>query len=275
MNNLRDIYARGFGLFGRFIGGQSIWEFDWDVLTILDGCRLDIFEDEFQGSTDSIYSVASTSHTWLSKTFEGHDTSNVGYISGNPYATDLNGDEFGYFHLEPVQMTDYDIETVPPEPLTERGISVWRQREKYDIDKLIIHYMQPHAPFREHPEWFSEWTGTDGWGSGIWSKLAEGTLDKEEFFDAYRDNLRWVLEGGGVNTLQENCDASIGITADHGNAAGEWGFYGHPVGCLSPSVRRVPWATVQGEDERTVIPTIEETSTKVDREQQLKALGYK
>jgi hypothetical protein len=273
MNPLRYAYLQAFRVVGKRIGGESIWNQDWDVLTVLDGCRYDTFKEEFDPEVDRIRSVGSTSHTWLSKTFSDRDTSSIAYISGNPYASSLDSDEFAYFHLEPVKKTEYGVETVPPEQLTERAIHVWRNREHLDVESMVVHYMQPHVPFRSRPEWFEEWKGTNGWGSGIWSSLRTGELNHEAFFEAYRDNLRWVLEDG-IDTLRENCEAQIAITADHGNAAGEWFLYGHPTGGLAPSIRDVPWVILEGNDRKTLSPTITESSTDIDREAQLQALGY-
>lgn len=35
-------------------------------------------------------------------------------------------------------------------------------------------------------------------------------------------------------------DVRVVITADHGEAFGGWGAYGHPMGMMHPAVRRVP-----------------------------------
>lgn len=262
------------GLVGRHVGGVPIWNREWDILAVLDGCRFDTFDEEYDDDVEAIRSVASTSHMWLSKTFDGRDNSTVAYISGNPYASNLEPNEFGYFHIEPVEMTDYGIETVHPRALTERAIYVWRRRVELGIDSLVIHYMQPHVPFRSRPEWFENWSGTEGWGSGVWDELRAGQFGRDEFFEAYKDNLRWCLGEDGLETLRRNCSAQIGITADHGNGAGEWGLYGHPTGGLAPSIRTVPWAAVQGEDRETLDPDVEEASTGIDAQSQLEALGY-
>jgi hypothetical protein len=64
----------------------SIWDSEWDICIILDGCRADTFESVFNGESTRIRSVASTSQTWISRTFDGIDTSNIGYLTGNPFA---------------------------------------------------------------------------------------------------------------------------------------------------------------------------------------------
>lgn len=259
-----------FKYFAPIYGGELIWDYDWDILCILDGCRLDTFEEVYSGESSSIKSVGSTSPEWIQNTFVDYDTSNVGYISANPYSAKLDPNQFGYFHLVPVELTEHDIETVDPTTLTDIAIKKWKSEK--DIERLIIHYMQPHVPFRSRPEWFNQKIGSNGWGAEIWRQL-RGDINKDDLFEAYQDNLEWVLEEG-VKILTESVDATVAISADHGNAAGEWGVYGHPWGCPIKEVRHVPWATINASDKGDHIPSNLETE-KYDIEHQLEALGYK
>jgi hypothetical protein len=49
-----------------------------------------------------------------------------------------------------------------------------------------------------------------------------GDGDEEEIWESYIENLRYVLDH--VEVLLENVDAEeVAISADHGNAKGEWG----------------------------------------------------
>ena len=252
------------------VGGETIWEREWDVLCILDGCRFDTFDQVYNDDCNSIKSVGSTSPEWVQNTFAGHDTSNVAYVSANPHSAELSADEFAELHLEGTRETEYNIETVPPKALTDVAVRLWRTRD--DFDKLIIHYMQPHVPFRSRPEWFSDQKGSDGWGADIWGQIRY-SIDKDELFAAYRDNLEWVLGDGGVATLATAIDGKIAITADHGNAAGEWGFYGHPWGAPIKEVRRVPWAVIEGSDAGEYSPE-SDNQQEFDVDRQLDALGY-
>lgn len=86
----------------------------------------------------------------------------------------------------------------------------------------------------------------------IWL-LQEGRVDYEDVWEAYLDNLRLVLDQ--VAILRKNIDAErIAITADHGEAFGELGVYGHPEAFPHPVSRKVPWATTTGEDTGTHDP---------------------
>lgn len=260
------------GQAGRFFPGEEIWARDWDICCVLDGCRSDTFREVVDADADVMRSVASTSQTWLPRTFGNRDNSSTAYITGNPYADRLDLEGFAYAHLEPVADVD-NIETVDPAALTERAVNVWRRRDELGVDKLVVHYMQPHVPFRSRPEWFDQWRDTDTWGSSLWHDLKEGDLEHGELFDAYRDNLRWVMEAG-VEPLSHNVTANIAVTADHGNAAGEGFIYGHPRGVPTPSLRRVPWYEIEARDHKTVTPQTQSPQTEYDRTDQLAALGY-
>jgi hypothetical protein len=62
---------------------------------------------------------------------------------------------------------------------------------------MIVHYMQPHQPFRSRSDWIGEdhnlanVVDTDQEaGPCIWQRYRRGEFDDEEFWTAYRDNLR-------------------------------------------------------------------------------------
>jgi hypothetical protein len=134
--------------------------------------------------------------------------------------------------------------------------------------------MQPHAPFRSKPDWFTEDEREDGISAFIWKRLKQGQFTKEEVWDAYQDNLMWVWEDG-VSVLMENLDAKIVVSADHGNAFGEWGFYGHPMGCPVDVVREVPWYSIIGKDRETRDVNVSKINDSINREEHLSALGYR
>lgn len=256
-----------------FRPGKSIWEKEWDILCVLDGCRYDTFNEVYPGEATSTISVASTSESWIRKELKKHDTSDVGYISGNPYAADLKKEEFHSLHLEGVIKTDYGVETVPPEPLTQRAVELFQRKDS--PNRLIIHYMQPHVPFRSRPEWFEEFLETDEWGATGWDRLNTGTVSEEDWLAAYRDNLQWVLGEGGIESIKTSVDARIALTSDHGNAIGEYGIYGHPRRIPIDAVRKVPWAEIEGKKDSDNTTDMNYQSQAFEVEDQLEALGYK
>ena len=78
--------------------------------------------------------------------------------------------------------------------------------------------------------------------------------------------------------LLKNVDArTVAISADHGEAFGEYWEYGHHIGSLHPKVRTVPWVETTATDEGTYTPSIDppsQTSTGRSVEAQLESLGY-
>lgn len=80
--------------------GTSIWADEWYICCVLDGCRADTFQSVWEGAARSRWSVASTSQTWIERTFKRTDLDDVGYVTGNPFCVDMNSDQFAYFHIE-------------------------------------------------------------------------------------------------------------------------------------------------------------------------------
>lgn len=260
---------------GKLVSGTRIWEREADIYCILDGCRVDTFRALADSDADAYWSVGASSPEWIRRTFDG-DMESVGYITGNPFSDRETDCEFGYFHQAPVQQTEHGIETVPPHELAHHAATIWNEREQFGVDTLVVHFMQPHVPFRSRPEWFNRFCGSEVWGSNLWYRVANGEINKDEWFGAYADNLRWVWREG-VQELAETVDATLGVTADHGNACGEWGISGHPSGVAVPSVRKVPWTAIEAKKEREPPAVSVEPGEldQQDREEQLRALGYR
>jgi arylsulfatase A-like enzyme len=157
--------------------------------------------------------------------------------------------------------------------MTDRAIEVGRD---HDPERMVVHYLQPHHPFIPDPELdpgqsienFNE----EAWDD-IWDRLRHGEVSKERVWNAYRENLRYVL--ADVELLLENVDAeTVVITSDHGNAFGEWGIYGHPNGSLHPAVKHVPWAVTNAADTGEYDPDVERESSEASVEERLDGLGY-
>ncbi|MFC5278678.1 hypothetical protein ACFPM1_07905 [Halorubrum rubrum] len=149
-----------------------------------------------------------------------------------------------------------------PRHTTDRAIEAGRT---VDADRLMVHYMYPHDPFPlAESELFEPF-----------DPLRAGDVSREIVWERYLDNLRFVLDE--VEVLLENIDADdVAITADHGEAFGEFGFYRHVIGCPLPCMRRVPWVKTKASDTGTYEPeapdpTMGETASTRDR---LKQLGY-
>jgi hypothetical protein len=156
-----------------------------------------------------------------------------------------------------------EVKRRSPRHTTDRSIDVART---VDHDRLIVHYMFPHDGFPL----------ADGEVQQPFDALKFGDASRSEVWDAYLDNLRLVLDE--VELLLRNVDAdTVAITADHGEAFGEYGFYRHVIGCPIPCIRRVPWIETTATDEGTYeskAPTSVAESDSVDVEDRLAQLGY-
>lgn len=272
---------------------EYVLDKDWDVLIILDGCRVDLLEEisnEYDFITDpphdTIYSCDSYSKGWLEKNFTGNKykehrekMNDMVYISGNPFTDEVfDGTEFK--NLDQTWKYGWNNEDgyMPPEIITDRAIQEYRKSNS----QMIVHYMQPHVPF----------VGENNLGYEIkshsfgqtdenikkrtpWELYRDGEIERNKIWNAYKNTLRYVLNS--TQTLLNNIDSdNVVISADHGNGMGEKGIYGHPRNIPTLEVREVPWIKTKAENIENYEPTnYDEEENKLEKNEQLKALGYK
>ncbi|MBX0325419.1 hypothetical protein EGH21_20540 [Halomicroarcula sp. F13] len=263
--------------------GMNVFERDWDVLIILDACRpdqLEIVADEYDflpANVPTIYSVGSSSKPWMQSTFVPEyrqDVAETAYISGNGFTKDflptdvlagqtattagnipLVADDFAHFEAVAYQDGAHDdtLGTIPPREITARAVEYWRNHR--DANRLLLHYMQPHAPYPSLggvERLASDEVGTYAQRWTVWDRLFVGELSRDAALSAYRDCLRWVLDD--IAVLLENIDAEdVVLSADHAELFGEYGMYSHP-NVPIPDLRRVPWVEVTATDTETLVP---------------------
>jgi hypothetical protein len=262
--------------------GVPVMERDWDVLVVLDGCRRDALQavaDEYDWLPDFVPTVTSRgshSREWLHTNFRpayAEEMAATAHLTWNTF-TEYELDADDWHSLEELWRDCWDREQgcVPPRAVTDRAIQRWRRD---DPDRLLLHYMQPHAPFRSLGITATE-NAREAATVNVWDHMEDGRLSMDEGWAAYLDNLRWVLEN--VALLRENIDADrVVVTADHGECFGEFGYWEHPMGVPLPALVRVPWATTDATDEGTHEPDEwgETDDDPVDVEARLSALGYR
>ena len=270
---------------------------EWDNLIILDDCRYDLFEavHQFDGTLSAVKSRGSTSVEFLDENFTGDTHHDTVYITANPYAHKLDGDEF--HRVYDLMSSDWNEteETVMPDRVAERTIEA---AETHSNKQLIAHFMQPHYPFIGElgkeighrgyaPKQSDNGKIPDNNGGyrtdyTVWGKLQYNLdgLTKERVWEAYQENLEIVLKE--VEQLVEKLDGKTVITADHGNLVGERlspipvRGYGHPGYLRQEELTLVPWMELEYSSRRDVVaePPAEDTEQQdVDREK-LEALGY-
>lgn len=295
--------------------GSNIFSREWDLLIILDCCRVDALREvaneyNFIKTVDSVRTNGGSTPEWIANTFTKKfiDTiSETTYLTSTaqirgmleerlPEKSNLRDTHIAYkllqycntVEIEELGRVEYLFKyepkgeagplghpqgATPPRYITDRAIANGRERSP---ERLILHYIQPHPPYagkaieedrelrdyENHPLLYLRETG-----------------DLDTVWSAYLDELRYVLDD--VELLLDNIDAEkVVITADHGEAFGEYGIYGHTVGSLHPWVRNVPWAVTSATDSKTYEPRIPDPDESMDvvdesTEEMLRALGYK
>lgn len=260
--------------------GHHVYDHEWDVLVILDACRYDMYR-EIVDAGEPVLSVASTSTEWIDVTFDDQyekKVANTAYISANPYSQRLDDSRFGLVDHIWQDHWDDDLGTIPAEPVTDHGITANRSGE---FDRVILHYMQPHFPFIGGEQFGHLGRGAFGIGSGqgqnVWRMIDRGEVNPEDAIDAYYDNLRYAFES--VETVLENVDGRVVVSADHANALGEWNMWGHRAYVPFRAVREVPWDERDCVDKKTyesdtTLADLQEDGTTEDVRDRLRSLGY-
>ncbi len=283
---------------------ETVFDREWDVLVLLDACRVDLMADvapeyEWLPSSEAVEagaidSVAGSSKEWMRRTFDPERTdpaelSRTAYVTGNPFSAEVLGDDHPLGLLDEVwrYAWDDDLGSIRPEPITDRTIDARRSGE---FDRVVVHCMQPHVPFLDRPDLHAgyrpeEWGSPDSvvdadeTGLNVWGRVRDGDLERDEVWAAYADNLRLGLDA--VDALRHNVDGTLVVSSDHGNALGELGIWGHPDKPVS-SVRRVPWIELEARDEGTRESTLEPDAIDedgrpidVDVQDRLASLGYR
>lgn len=302
---LRELYKLYVGAWttatSRYPIGMNVYEREWDVLVLLDTCRVDALQQvsdeyDFLGDIGKIMSVGSTSNEWIANTFSTNyraEIAKTAYISANGYTQRVIEERkypevyLGDAETPPCWLKDnivaiddflhvdqpwqYSSDDRPghvsPEIVTDHTISAARE---YDPARLVVHYSQPHAPYAADA--VHEERDMKKHEQQPFQSLREGE-SRQKVWDAYINNLRMVLDN--LSVLLENIDGgTVAISADHGEAFGEWGIYGHLPGLLHPHVKWVPWVETSAHDSGSYTPTVEPTTISDETEEHLRNLGY-
>jgi hypothetical protein len=230
---------------------QSIFDFEWDNLIIIDGCRFDLYNQTVEGEIDYRITSGSCSMEFVRKNFAEDTFGDLVYISANPFfyekkfkkntQREETPKEIFHAFYNTIQ-TDWNEEegTVLPEKVSKDLLSA---SKLFQDKKKIAHYMQPHHPF----------IGSDIQDEGmfnkshdkesVWDFAEEGKVDDKRLLRAYQENLTRVLEE--INEILPELDGKTVITSDHGNLLGEGGHYGHPPGSNHKPLRKVPIHSVE------------------------------
>lgn len=280
--------------------GMNMYSQDWDLMIILDTCRVDALkqlssEYSYLNDISSIWSVGSSTPEWTINTFNKNNLEEINktaYIVSSGYAGYVIRDRI--FHpnkdiefkeqwgvATPSDFKYYEeswdagnqVQGYPiPDNTTQRAVDVYRN---VNPDRMVVHYFSPHSPFT-----YREIRGEGSmreFEKNPFEILRNGEGEIEEIWESYLDQLRVVLDS--LKSLLNNVDAEkVIISADHGEAFGEMGLFEHRAGMIHPVVKKVPWAVTTATDNQTLIPHVEKSSQrsreKTEVEDNLKHLGY-
>jgi len=244
--------------FSRFPYGENVLDEDWDVLIILDTCRLDalrklarrtnynwLSEDQVQSRT----SIGGSTFEWTAQTFRRgykNQAQEVDPIAGNAVVEEVlegnrtpeeaegvvwaptNWNVLSKSELnDVVSVSGLRAATRPAEGHEDRphpsaslvtDLAIQHARER-NPNRMIIHYIQPHYPFYTAIE-SGERDELVDWEVFPFSYLRNKTVSYEEVWNRYLEELQTGLDS--VDTLLSNIDAErVTITADHGEGFGE------------------------------------------------------
>ncbi len=274
-----DVYAgAALSVFSRWPIGTNAFEREWDVLILLDTCRVDALKEvsseyDFINDVGSLTSVGSTSAEWIACTFVQEyidDIRETIYVSANGFEekvliqgkmpdegrglswsdwSTVSGDDL--LKLDPVwKYRTKELGHTRPRHVTDRAIVNARTENP---DRLIVHYSHPHDPYVANA-YAEDRKDLYEYEEDPWDYLKE-TGDFQTIWDAYIDNLRFILDE--VEILLQNVDGdTVVISADHGEGfGGKWGVNHHPIAIPHPKIKRVPWAVTSATDTGSYIPS--------------------
>lgn len=252
--------------------GVDIFEEDWDNLIILDACRFDYFQayNWIDGTLESRISRGSTSREFIVGNFTGRTMYDTVYLSDNPWYgrihEEIDADLYEYVLCE---SDAFDGTVSHPATVTESAIDC---HENHPDKRLIVHYLQPHAPY------FT----ADGNERFRWPSEDYDDCDPAELKEAYVDNLRLVLSE--TEKLLDELVGKTVVTADHGELLGErlaplpTRQYQHPGGIYTEKLVKVPWLIVDDGRRKEITEGTQhgqaETASSDEIDDQLEALGY-
>jgi hypothetical protein len=255
---------------------------NWDVLIFLDACRYDIFKQVYKdiigGNLDKAISPARHTLEYFEKVFPDV-YEDIVYVSANALLNskgvvydigDNSYDARKHFNkVIDVWEVGWDkkLKTVHPKEVNKHATVAFCI---YPKKKVILHYVQPHAPYIYHKKYGTRalirsqykksfllgfvmkyikhetlWKVADKFGAlptdgmgYLWKQVG-----KEGIIEGYTEDLKLVL-GYVKQLMDKHPKKKFIITSDHGERLGEKGNYGHHhTGEYDKEIIEVPWWT--------------------------------
>lgn len=278
---LYQLYGRTFGRVRQRLSNhyqpltnELILDEDWDILVVLDACRIDTLKETspFDSEIHAAVTQGPNTGTWYRQNFADMDNDNIIYLSGNPAAADADvANTFFKFEDCYNKYWDDNIKTlngegtVDPQKLARTAIYY---NKEYPDKRIVAHFLQPHTPFVDTP-------ATPSNAKYNHAGIRKGKVSAEEIMKATSECLDYLSDA--LREIKKYTDGEILITADHGDALGEIGVYGHPPWARIEQVTKVPRQIIHGDGRNLEIDTLPSNFNNnegVTRDERLKQLGY-
>lgn len=246
---------------------------DWDVLVVLDACRLDTLRKVANWPVEQVSSPASCTPDWLESIVSNNVFSDSTVLTANPqyekFEFDGVVDHFWKTHWQD------RVGTVLPEPVLREATD-----RLADESPVVAHLQQPHWPYvaRIGDTWQLAYNDLGPWGEddeirSTQVAMARGEIDIRRAQRAYEASVAsvWAVLMPYVAEWLDDGYRAI-VTADHGESfaqAGDIWMCEHPCGCHISSLTSVPWIEFSPSNP----PQSADTETGVV-EDRLEALGY-
>ncbi len=224
---------------------SKLLKLPWRVLLVLDACRADYACQEWP-DFQVVRSLGGITHQWLDHLWKQTDEP-MTVLTANPSVS------AAYWRYQPPgvtlgdiwredwqEFTEHKLGTVAPTAVTDYVLN-WCA-EHGQPDKLVVFFLQPHTPYVPLPLPVQTGNTYDGPTpenkSSIPALVECGRISWLDVQQAYRANLRWVLPA--VSRLAASLEGPVKVTADHGEALGDEGRWGH-ANVPMHLIRWVPW----------------------------------
>ena len=263
---------------------QLLIDTDWDVLIVLDACRVDSFR-EHCGKCEVVRSRGARTREWARRTAEVLNDKHAIIFNGNPVLSGENHKRGLGMHIVPVWKGHWGFfseRKVPAcHPMSVNAIILeWITRKRLNKHKIVVWYLQPHTPYIGDPPLPMErrascWTNMAKKAGVRLIRPGKGVRTGETSWDeirrAYAGNLK--VGWDAARHLIQKLSGRIIVTSDHSELLGEGDCFGHEPGWgpKYPQLYEVPWAEFEGGQ------MIELERAKSDAEimhERLKAIGY-
>ncbi len=256
---------------------ERLARLDWDVLVVLDACRLDALRRVADWPVEGCTSPASSTGGWLAAAADSGVLAGATAVTANSRYESFDLGLRACHSLWETGWVDR-LGNVPPEPVLDRVEDFVAAGDL----PVVGHVGPPHAPYiaRVGGEWLPVFPELTAWH---WdpnrddfeqlsqqAAMATGLVDLDRALQGYRASVRstWEVLGEYVAAWARR-GLTVVVTADHGETFGrarDWWLVEHPAGCHVPPLTRVPFAVFEDGVRRDARPETDDES--------LRALGY-